>query len=228
MAPPGRISILVKVAPSLLASDFSRLGAEIRSAEEAGADYLHADVMDGHFVDNITIGPAIVEAMKRSATRPVDVHLMIEEPARYLARFLEAGADVLSFHIEVVGEPAGLVERIRKKGSVAGLAVSPETPAKLLAGHLDGVGRILVMTVPPGFGGQEFRADVVAKITEIRDMVGPDVEVAVDGGIDPVTAPVVVRAGADVLVAGTSIFRRDNYAEAVAALRKAAAAGAKA
>jgi ribulose-phosphate 3-epimerase len=213
----------IKVAPSLLSADFSRLGAEIAAAEEAGADYLHTDVMDGHYVDNITIGPMVVEAIKRSATRPVDVHLMIEEPARYLDRFLEAGADVLTFHIEVVREPAGLIERIRAAGSRAGLALNPETPAGLVAGHLDGVERILVMTVPPGFGGQAFREDVLEKIAEIREMVAPEVEVAVDGGIDPTTTPRVVAAGADVLVAGTAIFRSDDYARAVADLRAAAA-----
>jgi ribulose-phosphate 3-epimerase len=216
---------LVKIAPSLLSADFARLGEEVRAAEAAGAYYLHVDVMDGHFVDNITIGPFVVEAIKRVAKRPLDVHLMISEPARYLDRFLEAGSDVVSFHVEVVGEPAGLVGRIRKAGRRAGLAVSPDTPAAALEGHLDGVERVLVMTVPPGFGGQKFRDDVVEKIAEVRRMVGPEVEVAVDGGIDPTTTPLVTRAGADVLVAGTAVFGRDDYAAAVAGLKAAAADG---
>jgi ribulose-phosphate 3-epimerase len=209
---------MVKIAPSLLACDFARLDEEIRDVESAGADVLHVDVMDGHFVPNITIGPVVVRAISDSANVPLDVHLMIEEPERYFGDFIEAGADMVTFHIELDIPHVDLAHRIRDAGASPGISLNPATPASALEPVRGEVDLVLVMTVNPGFGGQDFMADVLPKIREIKELM-PDAAVSVDGGINADNARSVVDAGADILVAGTAVFGVKNMADAIRALR---------
>jgi ribulose-phosphate 3-epimerase len=180
---------------------------------------LHVDCMDGHFVPNLTIGPCVVEALRRATELPLDVHLMIADPGRYLDAFLEAGSDLLTFHREAVDDPAPLLARIAEAGAVPGLAISPGTPVERVADLLDRAGMIVVMTVEPGFGGQSFLEEVLPKIRWIRDRKGPDYPIEVDGGVDRSTAILAREAGANVLVAGTAIFGADDRSEAIANLR---------
>lgn len=199
----------VKIAPSILAADFARLGAEIAEAEAAGADYIHVDVMDGHFVPNLTMGPPIVRAVRRVTSLPLDVHLMMEAPERYLADFAEAGANILTVHVETCPHLHRTVEQIKELGCRAGVTLNPATPAASLQEILRFADLVLVMTVNPGFGGQRYIEGIETKIRQIRDMLddgGLHAELEVDGGIEAETAGRVVRAGADVLVAGTAIF----------------------
>ncbi len=210
---------MVKIAPSLLACDFARLDGEIRDVEAAGADVLHVDVMDGHFVPNITIGPAVVRAISGSASVPLDVHLMIEEPQRYFRDFIEAGADMVTFHVEIDISHVELAERIREAGAIPGISLNPATPAGALEPVRDAVDLVLVMTVNPGFGGQEFMSEVLPKINEIKEMMPPHVTVSVDGGINEQNAARVVDAGADMLVAGTAVFSKKDRVAAIRRLR---------
>jgi ribulose-phosphate 3-epimerase len=199
----------IKIAPSILAADFSRLGEQIAEAEAAGADYIHVDVMDGHYVPNITIGPVVVEAVRRVTQLPLDVHLMIESPERYLADFRAAGADCLTVHLETCPHLHRTVQQIKELGSRAGVALNPSSPASGLEEILPYVDLVLVLTVNPGFGGQTFIKGMLPKIGRVRSMldeIGSEAELEVDGGIGPETAPLVVREGARVLVAGTAIF----------------------
>ena len=199
----------VKIAPSILAADFARLGAEVAEAEAAGADYIHVDVMDGHFVPNLTMGPPIVRAVRRVTELPLDVHLMMEAPERYLADFAEAGANILTVHVETCPHLHRTVEQIKELGCRAGVTLNPATPAASLQEILRFADLVLVMTVNPGFGGQRYIEGIELKIRQVRDMLddgGLHAELEVDGGIDAETAGRVVRAGADVLVAGTAIF----------------------
>jgi len=218
---------MIKLAPSILAADFARLGAEVQRVEEAGAEYLHIDVMDGHFVPNITIGPAVVAALRPLSRLVFDVHLMIENPEAYIPAFAEAGADLITVHAEATRHLDRVLRLIREGcGCRAGVALNPATPPVLVEHVLHLVDQVLVMAVNPGFGGQSFIPEVVPKIAVLRDMLAarelsPDIEV--DGGIDPRTAPVVVRAGANVLVAGSAVFGSpDGPAKAIQALRAAA------
>ncbi len=217
----------VLIAPSLLSADFSRLADEIRRAEDAGADRLHVDVMDGHFVPNITIGPFIVEAIKRCAHVPLDVHLMISEPLRYLGEFADAGSDFLTFHLEVVKDARAAAEAFRAKGVHPGISVNPETPVDGALDVLDAVDQVLIMTVHPGFGGQKFIADNVEKIRRVREVepskrkgAASPLHVAVDGGINEQTGGLVCAAGADVLVAGTFLFKSRDMKSTLASLRR--------
>jgi len=199
----------VKIAPSILAADFARLGAEVAEAEAAGADYIHVDVMDGHFVPNLTMGPPIVRAVRRVTGLPLDVHLMIEAPERYLAAFAEAGASILTVHVETCPHLHRTVEQIKELGCRAGVTLNPATPAASLQEILRFVDLVLVMTVNPGFGGQRYINGIERKVGQVRAMLddgGLHADLEVDGGIDPETAGRVVRAGANVLVAGTAIF----------------------
>jgi ribulose-phosphate 3-epimerase len=214
----------LRIAPSILASDFARLGEEVRAVEAAGADIVHVDVMDGRFVPNITFGPAVVAAVRRSTKLPVDVHLMIVEPERYVGDFARAGADRISVHLEATPHLHRVVEQIRELGKKAAVAVNPHSPLEGLEVVLPELDMVLLMTVNPGFGGQKFIEAVVPKIRALRaeiDRRGLDLDIQVDGGIDAETAPGVTSAGATVLVAGSSVFHAPggDYRGAIAALR---------
>jgi ribulose-phosphate 3-epimerase len=214
----------VKIAPSILAADFSRLGQGVAEAGAAAADYVHVDVMDGHFVPNITIGPPVVKAIRRTTELPLDVHLMIESPERYLADFCAAGADILTVHVETCPHLHRTVHQIKELGCRAGVALNPSTPVVSLEEILPYVDLVLVMTVNPGFGGQAFIEGTLPKIRRVRAMLdGFDsrAELEVDGGIGPETAPLVVEAGARVLVAGSAIFSAGGIADAIARIREA-------
>jgi ribulose-phosphate 3-epimerase len=209
------------IAPSILSADFGRLAEEVRAAEKAGADWIHVDVMDGRFVPNITIGPLVVEAIRAATKLPVDVHLMIVEPERYLDAFAKAGADGLSVHVEACPHLQRTLQHIRDLGKRAGVVLNPSTHESTIEYVLDTADLVLVMSVNPGFGGQAFLPQVLPKVTAIRRMIGDrPVYVEIDGGVTPDTAARAVRAGARVLVAGSAVFRHANYAEAIADLRR--------
>ena len=213
-----------RVAPSILAADFARLGDEVRAVSEAGADYLHVDVMDGHFVPNITIGPAVVKALRPLSDKPFDVHLMISPADPFIADFAAAGADILTVHPEAGPHLHRTLQLIKSKGLRAGVALNPGTPAEAVDYVLDAVDLVLVMCVNPGFGGQSFIPAALDKIKALRrkiDAAGRPIEIEVDGGINAETAPLAVAAGADVLVAGTAVFRGgpEEYAANIARLR---------
>ena len=217
----------VRIAPSILASDFGRLAEQVVEAEEAGVDWIHVDVMDGHFVPNITIGPAITEAVRRATRLPVDVHLMIESPDRYIQAFADAGADYLTVHQEACPHLHRTIQRIRAAGVRPGVALNPATPVAAAAPILADIDLLLVMSVNPGFGGQAFIPSAVAALARAREMLdahgGADTALEVDGGIDASTAPGVAAAGADVLVAGSAIYGHPGgVAAGVSAIRRAA------
>ena len=223
---PGAVQQPVRIAPSILSADFARLGEELRALDVAGADYIHVDVMDGHFVPNLTIGPAVVKALRPHSKLPFDVHLMISPADGFLDAFAAAGADILTVHPEAGPHVHRTVQRIKALGLKAGVSLNPGTPAKMLDYLLDEVDLVLVMSVNPGFGGQSFIASQLKKIAAIRKMIdatGRTIDLEVDGGIDGVTAPQAIAAGADVLVAGTATFRGgpDRYAANIADLRGA-------
>ncbi len=215
----------IKLAPSILAADFARLGEQIAAVEAAGADRIHVDVMDGHFVPNISIGPVVIRCIRRVTRLPLEVHLMIDRPERFLDEFAEAGSDSLLVHVEEAPHLHRTVERIRKLGKKAGVVLNPATPAVMIEEILPAADLALVMTVNPGFGGQEFIAAVLPKIARVGQMIGqikPSCELEVDGGIDPETAPRAVAAGAGVLVAGSAIFgASEGVAAAMQRLRDA-------
>lgn len=216
----------VKIAPSILSADFARLGEEVAAICEAGCDYVHVDVMDGHFVPNITIGPDVVKAIKPHASRPLDVHLMIAPVDPYITAFAEAGADIITFHPEAGPHPHRTAQAIRAAGCRVGLSLNPGTPLAALDQLLDLVDLVLVMSVNPGFGGQSFITSQLEKISQLRQLIdasGRDIELEVDGGVNRETAAQVIAAGANVLVAGTATFKGGPtlYAENITALREA-------
>jgi ribulose-phosphate 3-epimerase len=197
------------IAPSILSADFGRLAEEVRAAEEAGADWIHVDVMDGRFVPNITIGPLIVSAVRRATRLPIDVHLMIVEPERYVEDFRKAGADWLSVHVEASAHLHRTVQQIKEVGAKAGVVLNPHTTEEAIRHVLDDVDLVMVMSVNPGFGGQTFIPQALAKLRALRAMIdrsGRDVKLEIDGGVNPATAGEVVEAGARVLVAGSAVF----------------------
>jgi ribulose-phosphate 3-epimerase len=212
------------IAPSLLASDFGRLSEEVQAVADAGADWIHIDVMDGHFVPNITIGPRIVEVVRDSTSLPLDVHLMIDRPERYIEAFVKAGASTIGVHVEACPHLHRTVAQIRESGARASVTLNPATPASSVEPVLADVDQVLVMTVNPGFGGQKFIASMLPKIETLRSWIGDrKITLEVDGGISEETIGGAARAGANTFVAGTAIFGAPNYKDAIAALRKAAA-----
>ena len=211
----------IEVVPSILSADFARLADEIAEITLAGVSMVHLDVMDGHFVPNITIGPPVIAKLRKVSDLVFDAHLMISEPAKYAEPFVEAGADHITFHIEVADDPLKLIGKLHDLGCSAGICLNPETPVEAIAAVAPHCDMVLVMTVRPGFGGQEFMPDAAEKITRIREIVGPDVRIEVDGGIDPQTTPIVVSYGADTLVAGNAIFAKSDRIAAINAIRKA-------
>ena len=216
----------VRIAPSILSADFARLGEEVRALEAAGADWIHVDVMDGHFVPNITIGPLVVRAIRPHTSLPIDVHLMIAPADPYIDAFADAGADVITVHPEAGPHLHRTIQRIKATGRKAGVSLNPATPAKMLDYVLEEIDLVLVMSVNPGFGGQSFIASQIGKIEAIANRAvkaGLEIDIEVDGGIDPATARQATDAGANVLVAGTATFRggADCYAANISALRGA-------
>lgn len=212
---------MIKISPSVLASDFSRLGEEAAACERAGAEMLHIDVMDGHFVPNITLGAPIVKSLRKCTSAIFDVHLMISDPKKYIPDFIDAGADIITFHIEADSDVRETVELIKVSGIKAGISLKPGTPAEAVFPYLDDLDMVLVMTVEPGFGGQSFMENQLPKIEAIRNECtkrGLNTDIQVDGGITEKTAPLTVMAGANVLVAGSFVFKGDKK-EAVNALK---------
>jgi ribulose-phosphate 3-epimerase len=214
---------MVKIAPSILSADFSRLGEEIKAAEQAGADLIHVDIMDGHFVPNITIGPPVVKAIRKITTVPLDVHLMIEEPDRYISDFAKAGADMITIHAEASTHLHRSINYIKASNAKAGVSLNPATPPHILDFVLSEVDMILVMSVNPGFGGQEFIPQSMDKIRKLRGDIrggGFTILISVDGGINANNARDVVEAGADILVMGSAFFQSKDYKGVVQSVRK--------
>ena len=207
--------------PSILSADFARLADEIAEITSAGISMVHLDVMDGHFVPNITLGPPVITKLRKVSELVFDTHLMISEPAKYAEPFVKAGADHITFHIEVADDPLKLIDKLHDLGCSAGICLNPETPVEAIAAVAPHCDMVLVMTVHPGFGGQQFMPAAAEKVARIRDIVGPDIRIEVDGGIDPQTTPIVVSYGADTLVAGNAIFAQNDRVAAINAIRKA-------
>ncbi|MFC1534422.1 ribulose-phosphate 3-epimerase [Thermodesulfobacteriota bacterium] len=212
-----------KIAPSILSADFSRLGDEVRDVEQAGADYIHIDVMDGHFVPNITIGPMIVKAVKSVTSLPLDVHLMISSPDQFVADFRKAGADIITVHAEAVNHLHRSVQLIKNSGAKPAVSLNPATSLESIEYILDDLDMVLIMTVNPGFGGQEFIPEVAPKIERLREMIkarGLNTDIEVDGGINPDTIHLVSSAGGNIFVAGSAIFHSDNYTDTIRIMRE--------
>ncbi len=213
----------VKIAPSILSADFGHLAGDVQRVEAAGADYIHCDVMDGHFVPNLTFGPLVIEAVRKVTALPLDVHLMISNPQRYIERFAKAGADLLTVHAETCPDLPAVIAQIRKTGARVGISINPDQPLELLLPHLDQVDMVLLMTVFAGFGGQRFLPESLDRIRLIREALvsrNLAIDLEVDGGINAETALQVKTAGANVLVAGSYIFKSDAYETRIASLRK--------
>jgi len=214
---------MVKIAPSILSADFSKLGMDIIDVEQGGADLIHIDVMDGHFVPNITIGPLVVEAIRPITDLPLDVHLMIENPDQYLDAFAKAGADYITVHVEACRHLHRTIHQIKELGVKAGVVLNPATPVESILPIIDDVDMVLLMTVNPGFGGQKFIHSVLPKIRQVKELAlsrNLDLEIEVDGGVNEETAKLCIEAGANVLVAGSAVYNQKDRREAIAALKK--------
>jgi ribulose-phosphate 3-epimerase len=219
---------MIKISPSILSADFARLGEEIRAIDVGGADYIHVDVMDGHFVPNITIGPLIVDAVRKVTAKPLDVHLMIENPDRYIPDFAQAGADLITVHQEAVPHLHRTIQLIKSFGKKAGVSINPATPVSTLDVILDDLDLVLLMSVNPGFGGQSFIPATLAKISALRQRIeerGLSVEIEVDGGVKADNIGRIAAAGADVFVAGSAVFSTQDYGQTIALLRRNAVEG---
>ena len=214
---------MIIVSPSILSADFSKLGEEIKAVEKAGAEWLHIDVMDGHFVPNITIGPIVVSKIRKISDIFFDVHLMIENPEKYVESFAKAGSDLITVHAEACDDIDKLIKQIHKSGCKAGVSINPETPVSAIENHIKNVDLVLVMSVHPGFSGQSFIDDVVPKIKKVRTLIdetGKDIFLQVDGGINNKNAKTVIENGANVLVAGNFVFTNPSYKDAISSLKK--------
>jgi ribulose-phosphate 3-epimerase len=211
----------IEIAPSILSADFAQLADELAVIEEAGVKMVHLDIMDGHFVPNITIGPPVVEKLRKHSKLFFDCHLMITDPRKFAPIFIKAGANNLTFHVEAEKNPAELIKMLHDMGATAGVCLNPETPVKAIEKVAALTDMILVLTVHPGFGAQPFIPEAAKKIIKVREIVGPDIRVEVDGGIDPQTAPLVVSYGADTIVAGNAIFSKPDRIAAINAIRDA-------
>ncbi len=213
---------MVKISPSVLAADLSNLAKDVIDIESQGADMLHLDVMDGIFVPNITFGMPVIKSLREKSNLVFDVHLMIDKPERYALRFIDAGADILTFHIEACEDPASLLDEIRMQGVMAGISLKPATPIEDIYPYLEQCDMVLVMTVEPGYGGQKLIPETIEKVRKLRAETkrrGIDIEIAVDGGVNEANAPELIDAGAGILVAGSSVFGSDNRKKAIDALR---------
>lgn len=213
----------MKIAPSLLSCDFSQMGKEIERMDKAGADYMHLDVMDGHFVPNITFGAPVIKTVRKFTNKPFDVHLMISEPLKYIDDFADAGADIITFHVECDSDINQTIDKIKSRGVKAGLVIKPKTPASAVFEYLDRIDMVLVMTVEPGFGGQSFMEDMLPKVLQIKAECksrGIDMPVEVDGGIGEQTISKAAAAGVDICVAGTAVFKAENAEDAISRLKE--------
>jgi ribulose-phosphate 3-epimerase len=213
---------MVKIAPSILSADFSKLGEEILAVEQGGADYIHIDVMDGHFVPNITIGPLIVEAIRPITKLPLDVHLMIENPDQFVEAFVKAGADYITVHVEACRHLHRTIQSIKSYGIKAGVVLNPATPVESIQHIIGDIDMVLLMSVNPGFGGQKFIPEVLPKIIKVKEMAelkGIDLEIEIDGGVNSETAKLCMDAGANVLVAGSAIYNEEDYTKAISQIR---------
>ena len=212
---------MVKIAPSILSADFAKLGTEIENITSSGADLIHLDVMDGHFVPNLTFGPVLIRSIRPYTKLPFDVHLMMTNPKDFIQAFAEAGADMITIHLEADDNIADTISVIRKFGCKAGLSLRPKTNINKLIPFLPMIDFVLIMSVEPGFGGQAFQKEAIRKIAELKDLIGQkNVQISVDGGINDITAPACRLAGADILVAGNYIFKSDDYTKAIERLKK--------
>lgn len=214
---------MIKISPSILSADFSKLGEEIKNIDQAGAEMVHIDVMDGHFVPNLTIGAPVIAALRKITTKIFDVHLMVENPQDYVVSFAKAGTDIFTFHIETAPHVHRIIQNIKENNMKVGIALNPGTPLTTINEILDDIDMVLLMTVNPGFGGQKFIPSVLKKIKELKELIRArnlNIDIQVDGGINKVTAPQVVAAGANILVAGSAIYGSDNIAKSIEDLRK--------